>query len=51
MFKGLSFLKILGIGFGALALFTLVCGALAIFLLEKFPNWTFNELVFPTGRR
>lgn len=46
----LKILKILGISFGVLALFALICGALAIFLTRKIPP-KFNELVFPPAKR
>lgn len=45
--KCLESLKILGIYAAALVLFVFICGGLAILVLSKFPNWTFNELVFP----
>ena len=46
----LKIMKILGIGLGALVLFAVLCGLcgfLALLVLSKFPNWKFNELVFP----
>lgn len=44
-------LKILAIYFAVLAGLVLICGGLALLILSKFPNWTFNEMVFPSERR
>lgn len=43
----LEILKTIGMGLSLLALFAILCGVSAIFLTKYFPNWTFNELVFP----